>query len=100
MRNSGDLLLGFGHYEEDGELTHWRERPKTWLKPLLPLRGDLASGDLSAAYLGWLKAVQKDDNRDTLYQPSRPATLKEMSPQLKKLASLLHLNKWARKHLP
>lgn len=94
------LLLGFHHYEEDGELAHWRERPENWLKPLLPLRADLAEGDISAAYLGWLKAVQEDRDRDTLQPPPRPAALQEMSPQLKKLATLLHLNRWARKHLP
>lgn len=93
------LLIGFGHYEEDGELAHWRERPNTWLKPLLPLRADLADGDLSAAYLGWLKAVQETDGRDALPPPPRPTTLQEMSPQLKKLATLLHLDPWARKRL-
>ena len=75
------LLLSFRHYEEDGELTHWRERPDTWLKPLLPLRADLASGDVSAAYLGWLKAVQEARDRDTLQPPPRPAALREMSPR-------------------
>jgi WD40 repeat protein len=94
------LLLGFGHYEEDGELTHWRERPETWLKPLLPLRANLAGGDLSAAYMGWLKAVQEANGRDDLRPPPRPATFRQMSPQLKKLATLLHLNRWARKRLP
>ena len=29
-----------------------------------------------------------------------PAAFREMSPQLNKLATLLHLNGWARKHLP
>ncbi|GAA3434197.1 WD40 repeat domain-containing protein [Kutzneria kofuensis] len=94
------VLLGFGHYEEDGELAHWRERPNTWLKPLLPLHADLASGDLSAAYLGWLKGVQDADDRDQRRPPPRPTTLRAMSPQLRKLATLLHLNQWARKHLP
>jgi len=93
------LLLGFGHFEEDGELAHWRERPETWLKPLLPLRADLAGGNLSAAYLGWLKAVQETDNRDDLQPPPRPTTFHGMSPHLKKLATLLHLNRWARKRL-
>lgn len=93
------LLLDFCHYEEDGEHAHREERPGTWLKPLLPLWADLAGGDLSAAYVGWLKAVQEADDRADLQPPPRPATFQEMTPQLKKLATLLHLNRWARKHL-
>ncbi|MUN41637.1 hypothetical protein [Actinomadura litoris] len=32
--------------------------------------------------------------------PPRPATLRTMSPQLKNLARLLHLDDWAQEHLP
>lgn len=99
-RRGSSLLVGFRHDESDGELAHRREQPTTWLKPLLPLRADLAAGDLSAAYLGWLKAVQERDDRDALGPPPRPATLRAMSPQLSELATLLHLNSWSKKHLP
>ncbi|WP_242895359.1 WD40 repeat domain-containing protein [Actinomadura litoris] len=104
-----DLLLSFIHSEADGELAHWREQPNTWLKPLLPLYADLAGGDLSAAYLGWLKAAQEEREEadpdpdaapDAFDPPPRPDTLHTMSPQLKNLARLLHLDNWAKKHLP
>jgi WD domain, G-beta repeat len=99
-RVRGDrLFLCFRHYEADGELTHWLEEPDTWLEPLLPLWADLARGDLSAAYLGWLKAAQEARDRDALRPPPRPATLSETSPQLESLAELLHLEEWAMGHL-
>ena len=99
-RVQGDrLFLYFRHYEEDGELTHWLEEPDTWLEPLLPLWADLARGDLSAAYLGWLKAAQEARDAGALQPPPRPATLREISPQLESLAALLHLDDWAMGHL-
>lgn len=36
----------------------WVEDAEEWMPSLLPLRADLADGDLRALYLGWLRCVQ------------------------------------------
>jgi WD40 repeat protein len=95
-----DVFIGFYHHEEYYDFVDWDERPDARLKPLLPLRADLANGDLSSAYIGWLKAVQETKDRDDLEPPPRPATFQAMSPQLRALAGFLDLNSWARERLP
>jgi WD40 repeat protein len=100
MRVRGsDLLLSFVHTDNE-QPTPDQGQPSISLTTLLPLRADLARGDLSAAYIGWLRAVQELDDRNTRPLPPRPTELREMTPRLTTLARLLNLNGWGRSHLP
>ncbi len=50
----GFAILEFRSEEEEGE---WEEGDG-WMESLVPVRAELASGDLRALYLGWLLCVQ------------------------------------------
>jgi hypothetical protein len=52
------LILEFVASPEDGGW--WHEEDDDWLDRLVPLRADLAQGDLRALYLAWLFGVQED----------------------------------------
>jgi hypothetical protein len=72
-----------GGYEEDSE---------EWLPRLLPLRDELATGDLRALYLGWLLSAQHGLIDDDEPEPPVPPGLRQLSPALKALASFLWLD--------
>ena len=52
----GLVILEFHSEEEEGE--EWEEG-EGWIESLVPVRGELASGDLRSLYLGWLLCVSK-----------------------------------------
>jgi WD40 repeat protein len=94
-----DVLVRLTNGEVDGHLAYYRENPDTWLEPLLPIYTDLAGGDLSVAYLGWLKAVEDRRDRDRLAAPPKPPGWHGVTPALDRLATFLRLGDWARAHL-
>ena len=49
------MILEFGSEDEDGD---WEEGGEGWLASILPVRAELASGDLRCLYLGWLSTAQ------------------------------------------
>jgi len=52
------------------------------LASLLPLRDDLARGDLRSLYLGWLRSAQKGALADDWLEPAVPPNLGELSGPL------------------
>ena len=53
-----------------------------WLASLLPLRTDMAAGDLRALYLAWLGTAQGETLPDDALEPPVPAGLAELTGPL------------------
>lgn len=84
------LVLEFLSQDEDME---WEEGDgEEWLPKLLPLRADLATGDLRALYLGWLAAAQLGLVEDDVREPSVPPGLAKLSAPLRSLAAFLRID--------
>jgi hypothetical protein len=63
-----------------------------WMSALLPLRGELASGDHRGLYLGWLGGAQALELEDEAIEPAVPCGLGTLSTAQQTLASLLRLD--------
>jgi hypothetical protein len=57
-----------------------------WLKALVPLRADIAAGDLRAMNFGWLLSTQRDVPDNDVVEPPIPPGLGEFSASLQALA--------------
>jgi len=68
--------------DEDGE---------DWMPTLLPLRAELAAGDVRSLYLGWLVCAQDGLLDDEEPGPLPPPGLSELSASLQALADFLRL---------
>jgi hypothetical protein len=89
-RVHGDfMILSFSSNDEDGG--SWEEG-SGWLAPILPLREELAGGDLRALYLGWLLAAQDGELEDDEPEPPVPPGLGTLSGALKAFADFLRLD--------
>ncbi|WP_420127194.1 hypothetical protein [Longimicrobium sp.] len=90
-RVHGDVvILSFSSDDEDHDW--WEEGGNGWLASILPLRGELACGDLRALYLGWLLAAQDGELDDDEPEPPVPPGLKTLSGALKAFADFLRLD--------
>lgn len=63
------------------------------LGALVPLRSELLQGDLSAAYLAWLLAVQAEEVSSSAKEPPVPAGLREPNASLIALAEFLRIDR-------
>ena len=72
----------YGEDDDDGE---------GWMASLLPLRTELATGDLRALYLGWLGGAQAEELDEDTLEPRLPPRLGTPSAALQALASFLRL---------
>jgi len=85
----GNLIVTFVSEEEPtGEWVEGDGR----LSSILPVRDELARGDLRALYLGWLLGVQRGKRVDTEPEPPVPANLGELSGPLSNLAEFLRID--------
>ncbi|WP_437909559.1 hypothetical protein WME95_17785 [Sorangium sp. So ce327] len=62
------------------------------LASLAPVRSELLRGDLRAAYLAWLLAVEADDVEDDETEPPLPPGLRELSAPLEAMVGFLRLD--------
>ncbi len=62
------------------------------LARLLPLRAEIAAGDLRPLYLGWLLAVQDGELGDDDTEPPLPAGLAALSPAQQAMADFLRID--------
>jgi hypothetical protein len=69
-----------GSCDDDGE---------GWLASIVPVRADLAAGDLRALYLGWLLCVQAGELADDATEPPVPANLTRLTTSLRALCDFL-----------
>jgi hypothetical protein len=91
-----NLFLTFSRQEYDSELTYMGEDPKGRLESILPIRADLASGDLRALYLGWLMSVQECEDWEAP-EPPVPPNLDKLTEPLKNLVRYMLLG-WKEAH--
>jgi hypothetical protein len=82
---------------EDDEGGGWieDEEAEAWMPALLPLRTELANGDLRALYLAWLAAAatsEFEEMEEEVVEPPVPPGLGHLSASLKSLASFLRVN--------
>jgi len=90
-RVHGDaVILSFSSNDEDHD--SWEEDGGGWLASILPLRAELACGDLRALYLGWLVAAQDGELEDDEPEPPVPPGLGTLSSALKAFADFLRLD--------
>jgi hypothetical protein len=90
VRVKGDhVILEFISRDEDGG--EWEEG-EVWLPSLLPLRADLAGGDLRSLYLGWLAGAEAGLLDDEDIEPPVPPGLGRLSAPLKSFAEFLRLD--------
>jgi WD40 repeat protein len=58
--DADSVIVEFAYYEEDGELHHLGEVPDGWLERIVPVRAELAAGNINALYFGWLIIKESD----------------------------------------
>jgi hypothetical protein len=85
----GKVILTF--LSEDDEGGGWVEG-EGLLSGLLPLRKDLAEGDLRSLYIGWLLGVQSRELGEEEAEPPVPPNLKHLSGPLSDLMDFLRLD--------
>jgi hypothetical protein len=86
---NGKLIFTFVSQEEGGD--GWVET-KGVLASLMPVRADLARGDLRALYLAWLLRAQDGDLKDGALEPPVPVGLAQLSPALESFAEFLRID--------
>jgi hypothetical protein len=76
-RLGGDqVILGMTSEDDAGD---WEQGGEGWLSSIVPVRAELAAGDLRALYLGWLLCAQTElDDRQRL--DAVAATASDQSP--------------------
>ena len=83
------VVVGFHSQAEYGEDD---DDGQGWMASLLPLRAELASGDLRALYLGWLAGVQAEEVDEDALEPPVPPGLGTPSAALQALMAFLRLD--------
>jgi hypothetical protein len=89
-QKSGNLILTFRSEEESGG--EWVQG-EGMLSSLLPLRAELARGDLRSLYVGWLLNVQAGELEEEDAEPPVPPNLGESSGPLSKLVDFLRIDR-------
>lgn len=86
---SGRIILSFvSQDEKSGDLGE----NEGLLSSLVPVRAELARGDLRALYLGWLLQAQAGEFDDDATEPPVPPGLGELSVSLESLAEFLRID--------
>ena len=89
VRFAGDFAVAeFLSEDEDGDFDDGTE----WMAALLPVREDLAGGDLRALYLGWLLSAWTEELDEEAIEPPVPPGLQDLSPSLQALVDFLEVD--------
>lgn len=90
VRTKGEhIILEFTSEDEEGDSDDSEEE---CLPALIPLRADLAAGDLRALYLGWLLCAQSDLLDDDAVEPPVPPGMRRLSAALRAFADFLRID--------
>ena len=84
------VILEFASEGEDDE---WDEEEDGSLSSLIPLRAEIASGDLRALYLGWLLCAQAGELDDADEEPPCPPGLARLSAALEAFAAFMRVDR-------
>lgn len=91
-RQKGDkVILELRSEDEDGD--EWVEEDGGLMTSLVPLRTELAAGDLRALYIAWLGCVQAEELDGSVEEPPRPEGLESLSAPQMALAEFLRLDR-------
>lgn len=87
------VILEFHSDDEYGEgLDNWDDDGTAWLSSLIPLRADVAGGDLRALYLAWLLCVQCCEVGEDEPEPPVPPGLNRLTGPLEAFAEFLRID--------
>lgn len=86
--HGGNTILTFQSDEEESE---WPEEEDA-LSALIPIRTQLAQGDLRALYIGWLRCAQTGELEDEETEPPVPPGLGELDGSLERLVDFLRVD--------
>lgn len=93
VETRGDVvLLDFRSDTEEGMLWIMDEEAQGWMPALLPVREELANGDLRPLYLGWLSAAAGGLLEDDEREPPVPPGLGHLPASLAALAEFLRIS--------
>lgn len=84
----GKIVISFISEAEPGD---WEEG-EGWLSSLIPIRAELARGDLRALYIGWLLCAQNGQLDDDASEPPVPPNLAALSASLQSLVEFLRID--------
>lgn len=91
-RAAGDIVV-VEFRSEDEEGSEWIDEDNGVLASLLPLRSDLASGDLRALYLAWLLCAQHGELQDGDAEPPCPPGLGELTAPLEAFVDFMRIDR-------
>ncbi|MGH8564259.1 MAG: hypothetical protein ACREXW_09270 [Gammaproteobacteria bacterium] len=85
------VILSFLSEQEGGS---WVEDDEGsgWMSSVIPVRADLASGDLRVLYLGWLLCTQVQELDEDALEPPVPAGLDQLSASIRAFADFLRID--------
>ena len=84
------VILEFFSEDESGA---WAEEEDGSLSALVPVRAELASGDLRALYLGWLLCAQAGELDDAEEEPPCPPGLGRLSAALEAFVAFMRVDR-------
>jgi hypothetical protein len=90
-RTATHVILSFHSEEESDDYYEDDYGCSSMLSSILPVRDELARGDLRALYLAWLVSVQSREIEDDALGPPVPAGLAELSGAQQSLAEFLRI---------
>jgi hypothetical protein len=85
------VILDFVSEDDEGE--GWIEEDGSVLASLIPLRADLAGGDLRVLYLAWLRCVDDGELGDDVVEPPRPPGLANLSAPLDAFVEFMRIDR-------
>lgn len=85
-------ILEFSSEGADGDWIE-DEESESWLPTLLPLRAELAAGDLRSLYLAWLATAQAEFLDDDVPEPPVPPGLSDLTASQAALVEFLRIDR-------
>lgn len=83
------VIVDLTSEDEDGD---WEDDGEGWLASIIPVRADLAAGDLRVLYLGWLLCAQSGELDEQDVEPPVPPNLGTLTAALQSLVDFLRID--------